>query len=58
MVLGMALVAQGKYDEGIQALSQVNGSAARNAAAHIWTLYAKAQQKKSGATAQTPAPAH
>ena len=58
MVLGMALVAQGKYDEGIQTLSQVNGSAARNAAAHLWTLYARAQQKKAGATAQTPPPAH
>ena len=57
MVLGMTLVAQGKYDEALQTLAQVNGSAARNAAAHLWTLYAKAQAKKSGATAQTPAPA-
>ncbi|HUO94573.1 MAG TPA: hypothetical protein VMU22_16725 [Rhizomicrobium sp.] len=53
MVLGMALVAEGKYDEAIQTLSQSSG-----AAAHLWTLYAKAQLKKSGSTAQAPAPAH
>jgi hypothetical protein len=53
LVLGMTLVAQGKYDQGIQTLAQSNSAAAR-----LWTLYAKAQQKKAGATAQTPAPAH
>jgi hypothetical protein len=57
MLLGMLLAVQGKYDEAIQTLSQVHGNAARNADAHLWSLYAQAQQKKGGAATQAPAPA-
>lgn len=62
MLLGMVLVAEGKFADGQQELSQVGGSAARRAAAHLWSLYAQAQLKaQSGAaqttTSQTP-PAH
>jgi len=53
LLLGMVLVAQGKYDEAVQTLSPLSG-----APAHLWLIYAKAQQKKTGSTAQTPAPSH
>jgi tetratricopeptide (TPR) repeat protein len=53
VLIGMAQVAQGKYDQGIATLSQVTGSPGRLRAAHLWTLYAQAKQK--GATS---APAH
>lgn len=52
VLIGMAQVAQGKYDQGIATLGQVNGNAARMRTAHLWTIYA--QIKKSGTTA----PAH
>ena len=58
MLLGMVLVMQNKYDEAIQTLSQVQGSPARAADAHLWTLYAQTQQKKAGGAAPAPAPAH
>jgi predicted Zn-dependent protease len=52
MLLGMTLVAQGKYDEGIQTLSQVSGSPTRNSTAHLWSLYAQAQKKTPSTAAQ------
>jgi tetratricopeptide (TPR) repeat protein len=54
LILGMTLVAQGKYDDAIQALGQVNGNQAAHKTAHLWVLFA--QIKKGGATA--PAAAH
>jgi hypothetical protein len=54
MLLGALLVVQGKYADGQQELSQVGGSAARKAAAHLWSVYAQAQQK--GQSAQTTQP--
>ena len=57
MLLGMLLVMQGKYDEAVQTFSQVHGSAARMADAHLWTIYAQTQAKKAGGAAQTPASA-
>jgi hypothetical protein len=51
LLVGMALVAQGKYADGIQALAQVGGSQAARKTAHLWTLYA---QTKAGSAA----PAH
>ncbi|MGD0192245.1 MAG: hypothetical protein ABSD74_16005 [Rhizomicrobium sp.] len=60
LMLGMALVAQGKYDEAIQVLGQVTGNAAAQKTAHLWSLYAQA--KKGPATSQSltsaPAPTH
>jgi Tetratricopeptide repeat len=52
MLLGMTLVAQGKYDEAIQTLAQVSGTPARNSTAHLWSLYAQAQKKAGGTAAQ------
>jgi len=57
MILGMSLVAQGKYDDAVQALSQVHGGAPRVADAHLWTIYAQTQAKKAGGAAPAPAPA-
>ena len=51
MVLGMLLVAQGKYDEAITTLEQVSGSPSRKNTAHLWSVYAQAQKKGQGATA-------
>jgi hypothetical protein len=53
VLIGMAQVAQGKYDQGVATLGQVTGSPGRLRTAHLWTLYAQAKQK--GATS---APAH
>jgi len=47
LVLGEALVAQGKNAEGVEALSKVNGGVS-GAAAHLWIVYA---QRKYGAAA-------
>ena len=55
MLLGMTLAVQGKYDEAVQTLSQVNGSSSRKADAHLWSLYAQAQKHAQGTTAQAPA---
>lgn len=56
MLLGMILTEEGKYDEAIQTLSQINGTQARNATAHVWSLWAQYQKKKAGGAA-APAPA-
>lgn len=58
MLLGMLLVAQHKYDDAVQTLSQVHGNAGRMADAHLWTIYAQTQAKKAGGAAPGPAPAH
>ena len=58
MLLGMLLVAQGKYDDAVQTLAQVHGNPARMADAHLWTIYAQAQAKKAGGAAPAPAPSH
>jgi tetratricopeptide (TPR) repeat protein len=58
MILGMALVAQGKNDDAIAAFGQVSGSEGRNKAAHLWSLYAQAKKKQSGSAAAAPAPTH
>jgi len=47
MLIGMLLVAQGKYDEAIQTLGQVSGTTARGKTAHLWTIYAQAQKKQA-----------
>lgn len=54
MLLGMILVAEKKYSDAVQSLSQVSGSAPRNAAAHVWSLYAQAQIKAQGAAQPAP----
>lgn len=51
MLLGMVLTVQGKYDEAISTLAQVNGNPGRMAAAHLWSLYAQAQKIKSQSSA-------
>jgi hypothetical protein len=59
MILGLALVAQGKNDDAIAALGQVSGSEGRSKAAHLWSLYAQAKKKQAGSSAPpAPAPAH
>lgn len=50
MILGLALVAQGKNDEAITTLDQVSGSANRKRAAQIWSIYAQAKKKLAGAS--------
>jgi hypothetical protein len=54
VLIGMAQIAQGKYDAGVATLAQVSGSAARTRTARLWTLYAQAKQKAGG---PAPAPA-
>ncbi len=46
MVLGMALVAQGKNPEAVDAFGKASGANDQKIA-HLWTLYA---QRKYGAT--------
>ncbi len=53
VLIGIAQVAQGKYDQGIATLGQVSGTPGRQRTAHLWTLYAQAKQKSAA-----PAPAH
>jgi len=56
LLLGATLVAQGKYDEAIQTLGQVNGSAAKMKVAHLWSLYAQAKQKRAPASPPPASP--
>ena len=51
VLIGMAQIAQGKYDAGIATLGQVSGSPARMRTAHLWTIYAQAKQKSGAAPA-------
>jgi tetratricopeptide (TPR) repeat protein len=51
MLLGMVLVAEGKYDDAIQTLTQVGGTEARTRTAHLWSVYAQAQKTAQGAAA-------
>ncbi|HEX4079433.1 MAG TPA: tetratricopeptide repeat protein [Rhizomicrobium sp.] len=51
MLLGAAEVAQGKYADAIQALSQVTGSQAVTRTAHLWSIYAQAKQGPARASA-------
>jgi hypothetical protein len=53
LMVGAAQVAQGKYADAIQTLSQVSGNEAATRTAHLWSLYAQAKQ--SGRSAATPA---
>ena len=57
-ILGIALVAQGKYAEARTELAKVDGSAARAAGAHLWDLWAQSKIKAAApAPAAQPAPA-
>ncbi|HEX3674424.1 MAG TPA: hypothetical protein VHU87_09150 [Rhizomicrobium sp.] len=58
MILGLALVAQHKYDDAIATFAAVQGNEGRRAAAHLWSLYAQALKKQGGGAAPAPAPAH
>jgi tetratricopeptide (TPR) repeat protein len=51
MLLGATEVAQGKYADAIQTLSQVSGTPAVMRTAHLWSLYAQAKQGPAPATA-------
>jgi hypothetical protein len=53
LMIGAAGVAQGKYADAIQTLSQVSGSEAATRTAHLWSLYAQAKQ--GGRSAAAPA---
>jgi hypothetical protein len=55
VLIGMAQIAQAKYDVGIATLAQVSGSAARLRTARLWTLYAQSKQKAGGAAPAAPA---
>ncbi len=54
VLIGMAQIAQKKYDAGIATLATVSGTPGRMRTAHLWTLYAQASQKQAGGAA----PAH
>lgn len=57
LMIGAAEVAQGKYAEAQQTLSQVSGSEAATRTAHLWSIYA--QSRQGGRTAAAPAaPSH
>lgn len=58
MLLGMLLAAQGKYDDAVKTLSDVNGTPARVKTAHLWSLYAQAQEKQAQAPAATTPAQH
>jgi tetratricopeptide (TPR) repeat protein len=55
MLVGMALVRQGKFSDAAQAFQSVSGSAAMMKAAHLWGIFAR--QQAGGGTAPAPAPA-
>jgi len=55
MLTGAAQVAQGKYADAIQTLSQVSGGAAVTKVAHLWSLYAQSKQGPARAAATPPA---
>jgi hypothetical protein len=55
MLIGAAQVAQGKYPDAIQTLSQVSGSGAVTKTAHLWSLYAQSKQGGAHAAATPPA---
>ncbi len=52
MILGEALIAQGKSAEALGIFNQVAGGASRKKVAHLWSLYAQASNKPAA-----PAPA-
>lgn len=49
VLIGIAQIAQGKYDAGIATLGHVNGNTPRMRTAHLWTIYAQNKQKAAGA---------
>jgi hypothetical protein len=51
VLLGMAQVAQGKYDAGLATLGQVSGSPGRMRTARLWSLYAQSKQQGTAAPA-------
>lgn len=55
LILGISLIAQGKYADGRAALAKVDGAEARAKAAHLWDLYAQFKMKPA-ASAAAPAP--
>ncbi|HEX4156882.1 MAG TPA: hypothetical protein VHY79_00265 [Rhizomicrobium sp.] len=55
MLIGAAEIAQGKYADAIQTLSQVSGTEAVTKTAHLWTLYAQAKQGPARASTAAPA---
>jgi hypothetical protein len=57
MLLGALQVAQGKYADAIQTLSQVSGNEAVTKTGHLWSLYAQAKQSHGAAAAPATPPA-
>ncbi len=55
-ILGISLVAQGKYSDARPLLQQVDGSAARSTTAHLWDLYAQSKMLQAGTAASASAP--
>jgi hypothetical protein len=55
MLIGAAQVAQSKYADAVQTLSQVSGSAGVTKVAHLWSLYAQSKQGGAHAAATPPA---
>jgi hypothetical protein len=53
MVLGMALTAQGKYTDAVQAFAQVGGSEGQKKIAHVWSVYAQSHAQAAPAPAKT-----
>ena len=53
MLVGMALVRQGKFGDAARAFQAVSGNAAMMKAAHLWGIYAR--QQAGGGAAAAPA---
>ncbi len=51
MVLGMALTAEGKYADAVQAFAQVGGNDGQRKIAHVWSVYAQGHAQTVAASA-------
>ncbi len=51
MVLGMALTAEGKYADAVQAFAQVGGNDGQRKIAHVWSVYAQGHAQTAAASA-------
>lgn len=58
LMIGAAEVAQGKYADAVQTLSQVSGNEAATRTVHLWSLYAQGKQGGRSAAAPAAPPAH
>jgi hypothetical protein len=55
LMIGATEVAQDRYADAVQTLSQVSGNEAATRTAHLWSLYAQSKQGRSAAAPAAPA---